>query len=65
LSSLNIMALQCVILIRKWAKLYWFVTLVKRICVCDGVDSNFVNFKTHKCTDDTEIVILIRERIVT
>ena len=64
MSSLNIMALQYVILIRKWVKLHWFVRLVKRICECDGVDSNFVNFKTHKCTHDTEIVILLRERIV-
>jgi hypothetical protein len=29
------------------------------------VDTTFIHFKTQKCTQHTEIVILLRERIVT
>jgi len=59
------MSLQRVILIRKWIKFNWSVTLVNRICACEGVDTTFIHFKTHNCTEGTEIVILLRERIVT
>jgi hypothetical protein len=59
------MGLQRVILIRKWIKFNWSLILVNRIHTCEGVDSTFIHYKTHKCTQDTEIVILLRERIVT
>ena len=59
------MDLQCVILIRKWIKFNWSVTLVNRIRACERVDTAFIHFKTHNCTQGTEIVILLKERIVT
>ena len=64
-SRLKLKALQCVILIMKWIKFDWSVTFVNSIRACEGVDGTFIHFKKHKCTPDTEIVILLRERIVT
>jgi hypothetical protein len=61
MESLNIMALQCVILIRKWIKLNWSVTLVIRIRACEGVDTTFIHFKQHIFTQGIEIIVLLRE----
>jgi Ran GTPase-activating protein (RanGAP) involved in mRNA processing and transport len=49
------------ILIRKWKKLNWFVTLVDCILAFEGVDSTVSHFKKHNCVPDTEILILLRE----
>ena len=65
LSRLNVMGLQCLILIRKWIKSNWSVILLNLISGCERVDTTFIHFKTHNFTQCTEIVILLRERIVT
>jgi hypothetical protein len=61
-SDLNVMALQCSVLIRKWIKFNWSATIVDRIRACEGVGSTFINFKKHNCIQDIEIVILLRDK---
>jgi hypothetical protein len=58
MESLNVMALQCVILIRKWIKFNWSVKSVNRILACERVDTTFIHFKTHNCTQGTDCNII-------
>ena len=54
-SRLNVMVLQCYILIRKRIKFNWSVTLVNRIRTFQGVDTTFIHFKKYIRIQNAEI----------